>query len=82
MGYQVTGGRVTQYPRKEKWAVIISMIEIIYFSGDSLSNGVSKNIIILYSPACVSEWSRLLVIAFKSELQSVRVFGLEGHCNS
>jgi hypothetical protein len=38
--------------------------------------------IILNSPAGLREWSRLLVIAFKSELQSVRVFGLQGLCNS
>jgi hypothetical protein len=58
------------------------MMEIIYFSGDSLFNGMSKNIIILNSPACLREQLRLLVIAFKSELQSMRVFGLEGLCNS
>jgi hypothetical protein len=40
--------------------------------------GGVRNIIILNSPACLREWSRLLVIAFKSELQSIRVFGLEG----
>jgi hypothetical protein len=41
-GYQVTDGRVTQYLQKEKWEVIISMIEIIYFLGNSLLNGVSR----------------------------------------
>jgi hypothetical protein len=58
------------------------MIEIIYFSEDSLLNGVNKNVIILNSPVCLREQSRLVVIAFKSELQSMRVFGLEGLCNS
>jgi hypothetical protein len=58
------------------------MIEIIYFSGNSLFTEVSKNVIILDSPTYLREWLRLLVIAFKSDLQSVRVFGLEGLCNS
>jgi hypothetical protein len=58
------------------------MIEIIYFSGNSLFTEVSKNVIILDSPTYLTEWLRLLVIAFKSDLQSVRVFGLEGLCNS
>jgi hypothetical protein len=33
----VTNGRVTQYPRKEKGEVIIPMMGINYFSGDSLN---------------------------------------------
>jgi hypothetical protein len=58
------------------------MIEIIYFSGDSLFTGMSSNVIILNSPAYLRERSRLLVIAFKSEQQSIRVFGLTGLYNS
>jgi hypothetical protein len=62
------------------------MIQIIYFSGDPLLNGVSKkrnNLkLSCLSQGAVEEQSRTLVIAFKSELQSVRVFGLEGICNS
>jgi hypothetical protein len=35
-GSLVTDGRVTQNLRKKNWEVIIPMMGIIYFSGDSL----------------------------------------------
>jgi hypothetical protein len=39
----VTDSRVTQYPQTDKGEVIIPMMEIIYFSRDSLLTGMSKN---------------------------------------